>query len=239
MTICHRIRRYLIVVACLLSLLLGVGFAQGATYIRESFSTMMKRVELIFIGTVVEKEIIREGTTGLHTDLTLHVDQLIEGTPNIDNNTVKFRVPGQVDHSSPGTPEQTYRQLEVGDTLMMLMNVNKYVAIRYGWLYPVSSWFVKSEKVEKETEYTVYIWANTKETLERHYLGLPLPLMVRFIDAARKHPEIIDPVTDVLEYGLVMGTHGGIPPDSPKAERIRQGIITYIEIVLDALETAE
>ena len=71
--------------------------AIGALIILEPFSTRMKRAELIFIGTLIDKEIIREGTTALHTDLTFQVDKLIEGTPNIDNDTVKFRVPGRVD----------------------------------------------------------------------------------------------------------------------------------------------
>ena len=213
--------------------------AIGALIILEPFSTRMKRAELIFIGTLIDKEIIREGTTALHTDLTFQVDKLIEGTPNIDNDTVKFRVPGRVDQSRSSSPGQAYRNWEVGDTLMMLMNVDEHRAIRYGWFYPISGWFVKSKKVNKETEYTVYIWANTKEMLKRHFLGLPLPLMVRFIDAARKHPEMIDPVADVIGYALTKASSGVIEPDTPEAERIRQGIITYIEIALEMLKTID
>lgn len=232
-----------ITLTLILTLLLCVKFAMGASYIVEPFSAHMKRAELIFIGTLVEKEIIHEGATGLHTDLTFRVDELIEGVPNIDNDTVKFRVPGRVDRSGASSPGQTYRNLEVGETLMMLMHVNEHRAVRYGWLYPISpnhgSWFVTPKKVNDETEYTVYIWATDKATLKRHYLGLPLPLMVRFIDAARKHPETMDPVADVIGYALSKGSDGAIKPDTPETAQIRKGIITYIKIALEGLETED
>ena len=55
-----------------------------------------------------------------------------------------------------------------------------------------SYWFVKTKKVNKKTEYTVYIWASTKERLKQFFLELPLSLVVRLIKSARKHPKRID-----------------------------------------------
>ena len=210
--------------------------AMGALMIREPFSARVKKAELIFVGTVVEKDIIHEGTTGLQTDLTFHVDKLIEGEPNIDAETVKFRVPGQFDELGRG-----YLELEVGDTLLMLMHVNKRVAIGYGGLYPISNscWFVKSKEVDAETEYTVYIWASRKAELDRHFIGMPLPLMMRFIDAARKHPESIDPITDVVGNALMKSYEGIEGIDTPEAARIRHGILTYIALALEDLETED
>ena len=230
-----RLKRIVLIISLLL---LVCGRFAGSMYAREPFSAHMKKAELIFIGTVVDKEIIREGTTALHTDLTFHVDKLIEGTPNIDDDTVKFRVPGQVHPSN--SRGQIYRELEVGDTLMMLMNANKHFAIRYGWFYPISAshgcWFVKSKEVDTETEYTVYLWASSKKELNRHFLGMPLPLMVRFIDAARKHPESMDPVAEVIGNALIKSYQG---IETTEAARIRHGILTYIELALEGLEAID
>ena len=219
-----------------------VRFTMGSSVIVEPFSAHIKRAELIFIGTLVDKHIFLSNVASgsFETDLTFHVDKRIEGTPNIDKDTVKFSLP--TGHRNRNSMAQGLRNLEVGDTLMMLMRFNPYIAPRYKGLYTASIgsyWFVKTKKVNKKTEYTVYIWANTKERLKQLFLELPLSLVVRLIKSARKHPKRIDRVTDIMSDAIMEGISRGVKPDTREAQRIHQRVITFVERALDILDDKE
>lgn len=237
------VRRATIPLTLALALLLSCSRLAVGLSVREPFSAHMKRAELIFIGTVTKKEYVRITETGrVETDLTFDVKQLIMGTPNIDKDTVKFSAPGGLNHwSSMG---QGLRRLEVGDTVMMLLMYNWHIAQwmrRYEGLYVVSGghgcWFVKSKKVDNKTEYTVYIWVNTKDILERYpYVGFPLPLCVNVIKAARKYPQRIDPLMEIMSAEFMEAISDGVKPDTPEAHSIHEPIIANFEQLIDELE---
>lgn len=231
-----------------------VMFAMGGN-IMEPFSTHMKRAELVFIGTLVDRQYVyNEVTNGFVTDLTFDVDHLIEGSPNVDKDTVVFCIPGgeginpetgdHVHHwSSMG---QGFAKLEVGDNVLMLLKYNTHIAKwmpRHEGLYPVSEghgcWFVKSKKVNEKTEYTVFIWASAKDRLDKPYLGMPLPLFVRLMNAARKHPERINAVADVTNDATMEGLRGAVIPNTPAADRIHEPAIDHVMRVLDELDAID
>ncbi|MCZ6681412.1 MAG: hypothetical protein O7E52_29710 [Candidatus Poribacteria bacterium] len=244
-----------IVLAVSLVLLVFGGFSIGAE-IRNPFSVHMKRAELIFIGTLVNRQYVPDEASpgNFFTDLTFHVDGLIEGTPNIDEKTVTFSIPGG-EGIVPSTGKygrhwssmgQTFAKLEKGDNVLMLLRENPAIATwmpRYNGLYPISEshgcWFVKAKKENEKVEYTVFMWASSKDRLKQPFLGLPLPLVVRFINTARKHPEQIDPLTDIIADAIVDAISDGLPPDGPDVLRIHRPLIARIQRVLDELEAAD
>lgn len=227
-------------------------FAMGSSTMREPFSTHMKRAELIFIGTLVDKQYAKnEASIGFVTDLTFKVDKLIEGTPNIDKDTVIFCIPGG-EGTDPKTGKhlnhwssmgQEFAHLEVGDNVILFMQYNTHIAKwmpRRGGLYPVHSWTVKTKKVDGKEEYFVYFWSNSVEDkVKHHFLGIPLPLVIRFVEAARSHPDTIDPVTDIMAETMMTGITGGVSPNTPAAERITASVIGQIKQVLAELEPVQ
>ena len=226
-------------------------FAIGGGIIQEPFSTYMKRAELIFIGTLTNKQHFHnEATNGSVTDLTFDVDKLVEGKPNIDKDTVTFCIPGgegihpatgeYVEHwSSMG---QEHAHLEVGDQVIMFLESNSHIAKwmpRHGGLHPLSGshgcWFVKTRKIDDKLEHIIYLWADTKERLKHHFLGLPLPLFTKLIEAARDYSDTIDPLSDDIFDTMLKGEERGIKPGSKEADAIEQEVIKQINQVLDEL----
>lgn len=245
------IKRFVTPILILASLSICVKFALGSTTVGEPFSTNMKRAELIFIGTLVDKQYApNDVSIGFVTDLTFNVNKLIEGTPNIDNDTVIFCIPGGqgIDPTTGQTVEHWssmgdhFAHLEVGDQVILFMETNEHIAKwmpRRGGLYPVSDdhcWTVKKKKVDGNDTYLVYFRSNSiEERLKHHFLGIPLPLFIRFVEAARNHPETIDAATNVIHEALIRGLEGGIRPDTRQADAIQQEVVKQINQVLDQL----
>ena len=236
----------------LITLLLIFGQLALSSSLMEPLSTQMKRAEMIFIGTLVSKQYAaNEASIGCITDFTVDVDKLIEGEPNIDENTVIFCIPGgECNDSVTGEPiihDNTmgaeYAHLEVGEQLILFMQYNEHIAKwmphREGF-YPVHIWHVKKEKVDGKEEYLVYFWSNFKDDrFKHHFLGIPLPLFLEFIEALREHPDETDPVADIIAEAIMEGFSREIRPDTPEAERIRQTVIGNMKKVLEALNTAQ
>ncbi len=225
-------------------------FAMGSSSVMEPFSVEMKRAELIFIGTLVDKQYAHnEVTNGFVTDFTLNVEKLIEGEPNIDDDTVIFCIPGGegVDprngkrrrHWSSMGAE--FAHLEIGERLILFLQYNTYIAKwmpRRDGLYPVHSWTVKKKKIDGRDEYLVHFWSNSiNERLKHHFLGIPLPLFTELIDAARNHPDTIDPLMDYIAEEMTGGLERGVIPDTREAEVIQQAVIKRIRLALDELPT--
>ena len=240
---------------CLVALtILLLVFGQSAlgSTLMEPFSMQMKRAEMIFIGTLVEKQYAaNEVSIGCVTDFTFDVDKLIEGEPNIDKDTVIFCIPGgECNDSVTGEPiihdntmGDEYAHLEVGEQLILLMQYNKHIAKwmpRRDGFYPVQIWHVKKKKVDGKEELLVYFWSNFKDDrLKHHFLGIPLALFLEFVEASREHPDEIDPVSNIIAEAIMDGFSRQIRPDTPEAERIRQSVIDSMKRVLEALNTAE
>ena len=224
-------------------------FAMGSGSVKEPFSTEMKRVELIFIGTIIGKQYAHnEVTNGFVTDFTFNVDKLIEGEPNINDNTVIFCIPG-----GEGVDPQTgkrrkhwnsmgeeFSHLEIGERLILFLQYSEHIAQwtpRRDGLYPVHSWTVNKKKIDGRDEFIVYFWSNSRnERLKHHFLGIPLSLFVELIDAARNHPDVIDPLMDIIGDIMSLGIERGIRPDTREADIIQQDVVKRIKLTLAPLK---
>lgn len=231
--------------------LVWVTLAIGGGVIQEPFSVYMKRAELIFIGTLTDKQHFHnEVTNGFVTDLTFDIDKLILGNPK-NKDTITFCIPGgegihpktgeHVEHRT--SMGQEHAHLEVGDQVIMFLEFNSHIAKwmpRHGGLHPLSGnhgcWFIKTREIGDKLEYIIYPWTDTKERLTVRFLGLSLPLFTKLIEAARDHPDTIDPLSDLIFEAMLKGEKRGIKPDSKEAEVVEQEVVKQIEQVLDELE---
>ena len=241
-------KRFAILTLPLTLLFVCGNLAVGSSIVTEPFSAYMKRAELVFIGTLVKRQYVHNPVTnGYVTDLTFNVDKLIEGIPNIDKDTVTFCIPGGKNHWN--TMGQEFVTLEIGDSLLMLMRENTSIATwmpRYKGLYPVSSTYsgliAEAKKVNNKIEYTVYMWSIDKDESKEGFIkkpvfGMPLSLYVRLMRAARKHPEHIDPLVDMMFDAIGESRSDGLKYE--EAHHIYyKPIIANFEHVLDKLKAA-
>ncbi len=244
--------KHCVTLTLLLTLICGK-FAIGSMIAREPFSIHMKRTEIILIGTLTNKQYAHnEVTNGFITHFTFDVKKTIEGEPNIDEDTLIFCIPGG-EGVDPETGEEIahwssmgaqYAHLEVGETLILFLEYNKHIAKwmpQRNGLYPVHCWTIKKKKVEeRREEYFVYFYSNAiDERLKHHFLGVPLPLFVRFIEVARNSPDTADPVTRIIGDAIMAGIQRNIIPDTPEANRISATIFNRIKQVVAAFEDAQ
>ena len=218
----------------------------------QPFSKHVEKAELILIGTLADKQFARNNVTNKYlTDLTFHVEEMIAGTPNIDENTLTFCIPGgkgvdpltgdKIDHwSSMG---QSFSHLNVGDTVFLLLRYNPFIAEwmpRRNGLYPVSNshgcWFVRSKEVDGETEYRVHIWAGNSERLKDHFLGIKLPVFVEFLEAAKTYPDEINDLADFIDQKIIEGRERRLAPDTRLANAIELTVEERIKTVLNRLK---
>ena len=150
--------------------------AIGSSWVKEPFSAYMKRAELVFVGTLVKKQNAHNpATNGWVHDLTFNVDKLIEGTPNIDKDTITFCLRGRIPHWSV---TGGFNHVEIGDTLLLLLQQNESIAKwmpRYKGLAAAGPGtftvlLAKAKKVNSKTEYTVYMWNIDVEESEEGYI---------------------------------------------------------------------
>ena len=118
-----------------------------AMEIYQPFSKHMKKAELVFIGTLTGTEYGTNGSRGLLTDLTFRVDKLIKGEPNIDEDTVKFCIPGGIARDAEtgelithqNTLGDAFAHLEVGSTFILMLRYNAAIAT---WMLSVMGCFL-------------------------------------------------------------------------------------------------
>ena len=225
--------------------------AMAASEIFQPFSKHMKRAELVFIGTLTGTEYGTNGTRGFLTDLTFRVDRLIKGEPNIDEDTVKFCIPGgigldpvsgeEIRHWS--TMGEAFANLEVDSTFILMLRENEAIASwmpRRNGLYPVSPshgvWSVTTKKVNGVPDYYVHMWVTGSERLKTHFLAIPLETFVELLDASITYGDGVDPIADLIDDAATKGELRGIRPDSDEAAAVQAEVTKQIKFELAKLK---
>lgn len=120
---------YLTVLPCLSEASYMSGFPPGF-----NIRNMVKHTDLIVHGKVVDTEFVfREHITSKYTtDITIAVDSVVKGTPNINKNTVKFMIEGGSGiHPRTGadlTVEAGHSpDFEIGETVLLFLRKSKRV----------------------------------------------------------------------------------------------------------------
>ena len=217
----------------------------------QPFSKHMQKAELVFIGTLTGREYDTNGDYGLLTDLTFRVDKLIKGEPNIDEDTVKFCIPGGIVRDAETGELLTHRStmgdpfvgLEMDSTFILMLRENEAIASwmpRRNGLFPISPshgvWSVTTKKVKRVPDYYVHMWATGSERLKKHFLGIPLELFVELLDASTIYGDKVDPIADLIDEAAMKGELRGIRPDSDQAAAIQAKITKQIKIELAKLK---
>lgn len=240
----------LVTLALLLAVCM-VSSAMAAMEIYQPFSEHMKKVELVFIGTLTGKASDTNGSRGLLTDLTFRVDKLIKGEPNIDEDTVTFCIPGgiawdaetgeQITHES--TMADPFAGLEEDSTFIVLLRYNAAIASwmpKRNGLFPISLshgvWSVTTKKVKGVPNYYVHMWTTGSERLKTHFLGIPLESFVALLEASKVYGDKVDPIADLIDDAAKKGELRGIRPDSDEAEAIQTKVTKQIKIELAKLK---
>ena len=225
--------------------------AIGAMEIYQPFSKHIKKAELVFIGTLTGTEYGTNGNRGLLTDLTFRVDKLIKGEPNIDEDTVKFCIPGGIakdaetgeliKHSS--TMGDAFAGLEVGSTFILMLKQNEAIATwlpKRDGLFPISPshgvWSVTTKKVNGVPDYYVHMWATGSERLKTHFLAIPLELFVALLDASTIYGDRVDAIADLIDDAATKGERRGIRPDSDEASAVQAKVTKQIKNELAKLK---
>ena len=126
----------------------------------------------------------------IYTDVTITVSKVLKGKPNIDKNTVRFRVEGG---TSAGIVEwvSTVVDFPLGEELILFITKRTWDDWEhYDGLYPIMYPLypqINTVKVDGETyQVAAFRLAFYKE---KYSLHLPLELAFRFIEVAVKAPE--------------------------------------------------
>ncbi len=170
---------------------------------RQGFalSRFVERSNLIVVGQVIEIEYVtRENIKGRYTtDITVAVDQIIKGKPNISKTRVKFMIRGGrrlIDMSVP--------KFAVGEKVLLFMTNSDegyYVNYPYDKLCPYRAAYGK-RLIKDDKVHLVYAMKNDKLKSVR----MPLDLAVQLSKAAIKDKDAVVELEKDIKDAIVQRT---------------------------------
>lgn len=166
---------------------------------------LVKHTDLIVYGTVEDMEFVFRANTPSQytTDITVEVKQVIKGTPNVDEDTVKFMIYG-----GTGIHPHTGKDLTVGSGHSYDFKIGKDVLL----------YLRQSKRVEMDTPYDgyyVFYGRVGKRDVKRNKVAIPYTFKKYIVDNydgnlagkqidIRKYIELpIDLVIDISKASLV------------------------------------
>lgn len=121
-----------------------------------SLLKMAEGGSIVFVGTVMHKDYVTRSTIGITTDITMRVDTLIKGTPNLGDNHVKFMIEGGEFYSPSNNAVMvktvsSLPEFEIGDQSLMFLSTplprdnGAWDYYAYGGLHPMFCEFGKKD----------------------------------------------------------------------------------------------
>jgi hypothetical protein len=157
-----------------------------------------KKAVLVVAGEVSDIQYVQPDNGYIYTDVTIAVSKVLKGKPNIDKDTVQFRIEGGIG-ISPVTGKMVRSILsdvptfEIGQELIVFLEKRwwdewTFYDGLYPSVYPPASVYTMKEN---ENEYRVaeFLLAFFEQ---KYILRLPLDVASRLIQNAVKAPEAVD-----------------------------------------------
>ena len=200
-----------------------------------------KQAVLIVAGKVSDIQYLYRGD--IYTDVTITVSKTLKGQPNIDKDTVRFRIEGGI-WGNTISEISTVPKFKVGQELILFLQKRTWgKAWGTGWsfydgLYPLV--YPPHPKIntlkENGKKYKVAHFDLTKQT---YLLKLPLEVAFRLIEYAVKAPEEvalleekIRPIKDIRKPE----NRGRQKVESPEFLSILESELTKIEVKIEEKE---
>ena len=124
----------------------------------------------------------------IYTDVTITVSKALKGEPNIDKNTVRFRVEGGTS-AGEGEFVSTVREFPIGDELILFIYKRDWRDWAYNGLYPMMHCYPKIVKLKVDGQTHEVVWFHLSFFGDQYSMNLPVELAFRFIENAEKAPE--------------------------------------------------
>ena len=200
----------MMLLACLSEAAYMSGFPPGF-----NIRNMVKHTDLIVHGKVVDtKFVYREHITSrFTTDITIEVDDVVKGTPNVNENTVKFMIEGGTG-IDPHTGEslrvgaEGSPNFKVGESVLMFLRKNKITEMKiphdgyYVFYGRLGKRKVERNKVSIPYTFKRYIIDNYDGQLTgkhidmKKYIKLPVDLVMDIGKASLDSYDAVTPLED-------------------------------------------
>ena len=177
----------------LLCLTLTVANVFGSFY-RPDDDTIVGRTRdsvLIVAGKVTDLQYVEPDGRGVYTDVTITVSKVLKGEPNIDDQTVRFRVEGGIMEDGFALWVSTVSEFPIGDELIFFIQRQTWRSWAYDGLYPMMHCYPKivTEQVDGQPHEIVRF--DLKFFGDEYSINLPVELAFRLIENAIEAPEAV------------------------------------------------
>ena len=156
----------------------------------DTLVSQTKQAVLIVAGKVSDIQYVYRGN--IYTDVTITVSKTLKGQPNIDKNTVRFRIEGGI-WGNTISEISTVPKFKMGQELILFLQKRTWGTewSFYDGLYPLHPPYPRINTLKesgKEYKVAQFYLALFKE---RYRLKLPVKVAFRLIEYAVKAPEEI------------------------------------------------
>lgn len=165
----------------------------------DTIVSQTKRAVLIVAGNVSDIQYVQPNSNiaRVYTDVTINVSNTLKGTPNIDEDTVRFRIEGGIGiHPLNGRTfieeVSTVQEFRRGQELILFLEKrtlddwSKFYGGLYPLMYPP---YPKIDKVQVNGEEYKIARFHLAFFHESYRLNIPVDIAFRLIDNAIKAPE--------------------------------------------------
>ena len=159
-----------------------------------AISKTIELCKIVAVGRVTQIDFVwRDNIEIKHTtDVTVTVDQMIKGTPNVGSDRVRFMIEGGT-CTNPATGRTNTRsvsgvpEFSVGERILLFLfeaDDPYYDNFPYGRLYPYRETYGKA-LIKEESIIRIYLLSNT-DASDMKLVKMPLELAVNLCEAAAK-----------------------------------------------------